>query len=361
MRKRELTTKTPYENGKVISRMRRFMEDSGAFEIMIPVTWKYSLMEGYIHTFEEYELSKSDCFQFSIENIETEEEKLKLAHLLGYLPDTEINGLDYRSYPDNISEEDTLNQKSWTTIYGDKILLFSFTYDTIESKEDNPIPLEERIKTIHSVIASLTLFEDFERQQRLSSYRFEMFLQGIGATSVILRKAIENKAFIEATCILSNQVDSLLRTAIVLKKQLLNGNDKIELEWIYQGVSDKKKSEKDIYKKAKELNIIGSDIYDNLFKLYDDRNRVIHRFIISEITLAEVEHIAYDYYEIREKIKIIVDDIETEQVKQNVGMTVSEAGDPGDKSHHLSFVIGKIGKLNYFDEKDKEEEKRENV
>lgn len=341
--------------------MRRFMDNEGTFEILVPVTWKYSLMEGYIHTFQEYEAWKSDCFQFSIQDIKNQEEKLKFADLFGYLPQTMINGWDFRSYPDSPSEEDSFNTKTWTTILGEKVLLFSFTYDTAADKELNPVPIEEKIKVIHSAIASFDLLEESERQKRLNSYRFEMFLQGIGATSIILKKAVENKAFIEATCILSNQIDSLLRIGIVLKRQLMNRNDTIEREWIYQGLTDKKKSEKDMYQKAKELGIIGQDIFDTLYKLYEHRNRVIHRFIISEITLAEVEQIAYNYHEIREKVKIIVDDIEGEQIKQNVGMTILKPGDhPGDKSHHLSFVMGKIGKLNYFDDKDKEEKSPEN-
>lgn len=57
--------------------------------------------------------------------------------------------------------------------------------------------------------------------------------------------------------------------------------------------------------------MITDDLYNNgLYELYEDRNRVTHRFSISEITLAEVERIAYDYYFLREEIKIIVDNLE---------------------------------------------------
>ncbi len=327
------------------------MDDNGIFEINIPFTWKYSFLDGHIHTFQEYEIWKSDCFQLSIRKVKNIDEKNTFVSLLGYLPSIEINGIDYRSYEDSESKEDSLISKTWTTLIGDEIILFSFTYNKEEGLELNKKSLYEKLKIVNLIISSFNLIEEEERPKKLNSYRFEMFLQGIGATSAMLKKAIENKAFIESTCLLANQIDSLLRIAIVLKEQLINNNDKISKEWIYQGLSDKKKSEKDIYQKAKELNIINDEVYKELFELYDDRNRVIHRFIISEITLAEVENISYNYYEVREKIKVIVDELESEQIRLNVGMTITDGEDPGNKSHHLHFSMGKIGKLNYYDEK----------
>lgn len=323
------------------------MDDQGIFELHIPISWKYFLMDGYIHTFQEYEGQKADCFQLSLRGIKDAEEKRAFADYFGHLPPTDINGIDYRSYEDNESDEDSLVVKTWTTIWGETEVLFSLTYD----KESEAL-LDEKLKGIYEVIGSLHIWEDGERIRRLSSYRFEMFLQGIGASVVILGKAIENMAFIEATCLLANQLDSLLRISIVLKEQILMEDDSIGTEWIYQGPRDKKKSEKDIYKKAKEIGVIGDGIYEDLFRLYEDRNRVIHRFIISEITLAEVETIAYNYYTVREKVKMIVDDIESEQIRLGIGMTVLDDRDPGNKCYFLNFALGKIGKLNYFGSKE---------
>ena len=96
------------------------------------------------------------------------------------------------------------------------------------------------------------------------------------------------------------------------------------------------------------LDVITDTVHKLLFNLYEDRNRVIHRFIISEITLAEVEQIAYQYYFLREDIKVTIDDIETEQLRLNVGMTITDEEDMGNKSHHLKDVLAKIGTLSYF-------------
>jgi hypothetical protein len=328
--------------------MKRFVDDNAVFELKIPISWKYSLLDNRVHTFQDYDPWNSYCFQFSITKIESEERKKELVQMFTLLPPLDISDVDYRAYPD--SEEDSLTIKSWTTIFGNEVIHFTLIVDKDADPELNPVPIEEKVKTVHNILTSFDLIPDEFKERKLNSYRFEMFLQGIGATNLMLNKAIENKAFIEATCLLGTQIDSLLRIAIVLQHQLINKNMVIEKEWIYQGTTDKKKSEKDIYKKAKDLGIIDEAMFDDLYKLYEDRNRVVHRFIISEITLADVESISYEYYQVRENIKQIVDDIESEQIKQNIGMTTVDESDPGNKSPYMHFFMGKIGKLRYFDE-----------
>lgn len=327
--------------------MKRFVDDSAIFEIKIPISWKYSLLESRVHTFQEQDPWNSDCFQFSITKVKDDNHKKELVQMFSLLRPLEISDVDYREYPD--SEEDSFIIKSWTTIFGNEVIHFTLICDKDADPDLNPVPIDEKVRTIHKVLASFDIIPEKLKERKLNSYRFEMFLQGVGATNLMLKRAIENKAFIEATCLLASQIDSLLRIAIILKNQLTDKNMEIDKEWIYQGATDKKKSEKDIYKKAKELGIIDDDIFDELFKLYEDRNRVIHRFIISEITLTDVESISYNYYQVREKIKQVVDDIESEQIKQNIGMTTIDETDPGNKSPYMHFVMGKIGKLEYFD------------
>ncbi|MCY1536642.1 hypothetical protein D9M68_721050 [compost metagenome] len=230
------------------------------------------------------------------------------------------------------------------------MVIFSLTFPNNPDPDLDNRTREDKLATVYSILKSFKLIEDGNSADSINSYRFDMFLQGVGATALIFSKAIKNKAFIEATCLLASQIDALLRIGIVLKTQIVNSDTKIESEWIYQGLSDKKKSEKDIYKKALDLGVIDQQIYDELFVLYDDRNRVIHRFIISEITLAEVEEISYRYYQMQKAIAKVIYDLESDQIKLNVGMT--KIGD-GKASHvnHLDYIKGKIGKQDYFDDK----------
>ena len=212
--------------------MKKVIDHKGTFQISIPPTWKYWVMEEGVHSFEENDnVGDSDCFQFSISPL-TEDEKKKLVDLLGYLPPTQMGDFDCRNYNDTI--EDGYVSKSWSTIYGTDHIYFTYTYSTNPEDGFDEGLLSEKLKVVYSSIASIYLIEDSERERILTSYRFEMFLQGIGLTDLLLRKAIENKAFFEATCLFGNQIDSLLRIGIILKKQILNSNDLIEREWIYQ-------------------------------------------------------------------------------------------------------------------------------
>jgi hypothetical protein len=328
--------------------MKKFTDKNGTFEIKVPITWRYSLKDRKIHTFQDYEVWKHDAFQISIHEFDNAEEKEKLITLSTKLKAIEIAGENVYCFKENIEEDFTV--KAWIKFYDNKSVTFSLTHPTTPDVDLDNQPIDEKVKTTHAIIATFSLIEPSQSQDYINSYLFDMFLQGVGATALILSKAIENKAFFEATCILGNQIDALLRIAIVLKSQIINGDSKIESEWIYQGLTDKKKSEKDIYKKALELHIIDQDKLDLLYNLYDDRNRVIHRFIISDITLAEVEEIAFAYYQMQTSIGKLVYNIEAEQISLGVGMTLASENEQSEQSN-LDYIKGKIGKLSYFDKK----------
>lgn len=133
---------------------------------------------------------------------------------MGYLSQKDINGIDYRLYPGEHHKDGLYITKAWVTIIGDDIVLFSLTYYN-EPGQNESVPLNEgELEMVYDAIASFRLIEEDTKERTLNSYRFEMFLQGIGATSLLLNRAIENKAFIEATCILAKP--SFLRRLLSL-------------------------------------------------------------------------------------------------------------------------------------------------
>jgi len=327
-----------------------FIDDEGTFEIQVPTTWKYSLKGAGVTEFREYEILKRDVFQISInkpnENIKKRFDSME---------SPEINGIKCLVLPEGGTED--FKVKYWMTFIDNKAIMFMLTHSINPDEDIEPKPLEEKLDEARQVMASFKLIKPEDSESKLNSYRFDMFLQGLAATSYMLNKAVENHAFIEATCLFASQIDGLLRIGIILQKQIVNNDRVIEKEWIYQGLSDGKKTEKNIYKKAKELGILDDTTFDKLYKLYDDRNRVIHRFIISEITLAEVENITHEYYQMREKITSIVHDIETKQIELGVGMTMEVSNETVEKNNinfvsPTDFIRGKIGKQDYFEEKD---------
>lgn len=327
--------------------MRDFIDDNATFQIKIPTTWKYELFEGKVHRFLEYELWRPDNFQLSVKNLDSPEKLKNASTFLSTLNQKKINDKSffYMVFP----PKDNFGCVSWTTIEDKKLITFTFVFP-IETDEDlENRTVDEKFTIIHEVISSFQLIKKEESLRELKWYRFDNFLQGIGATVQMLNNAIKNYAFIEATCLFASLIDAQLRIGIVLKKQILESNTEIELEWIYQGKSDKKKMEKDVYKRALELGVIDNDIFDELYKLYEDRNRVVHRFIISEITLAVVEDIAYKYSQLDKKIGKIIYDLESEQIKLNVGITKLGTKNGETETNGIDYLRGKIGKPNYFE------------
>ena len=329
--------------------MKTFIDNNGIFEIKVPSSWKYSLKDGKVHTFQEYDIWQADAFQISIRPISDANHKAQFEARSARLPTTKVGEQTLFSLPDffhpNVGkgEHTTTN---WISVIDNNIVIFTLTHST-NGVEDKP--LGKKMQVALDAIATFELIPAVDAQKRLNHYRFTMFLQGVGATALMLSRAVSNKAFIEATCVIGNQIDALLRIGIVLKKQLINNSSDIELEWIYQGLSDKKKSEKTIYDEAEKLGVITASIKIKLYELYEDRNRVVHRFIISEITVAEIEDIAFNYHKLCEQINKVIYDLEEEQIKLKVGMTV-KGGSNQDEAEALEFIMGKVGKDNYFDD-----------
>ena len=324
--------------------MKEFVESNGLFELEMPISWRYRLLRGEIHTFENVDDFKAPMFQISLVENNQKGIKTRLAELVKNAPVEQFGENLLYCLPDN--KIDNIITKIWSSIISGYIVNFSLTYSSVDI--DN-VKFAEYLSETQEVIKSFRVIEPEHRQDKLILYILTSFIKGIAASMVILNNAVEHNAFIEATCILANQVDALLRIGIVLKSQLINRNNKIAKRWICQGVNDKKISEKDVYIEAKSLGIIDDELYNKLIALYEDRNRVIHRFIISEITFNEVEHITFHYYQISNEINSRIYKIEQEQIEAGVGMTAVDKN--GNFKELLDrWVNDKLGKLSYFED-----------
>lgn len=321
--------------------MKRFIDEKGQFEIEVPSYWKYSLKDEKVHTFQDYfEPSKSnnfDTFQISINTLVQNE----IGERIMKKPEDVLHDIS-----DGPMGEGS-RMRMWAKRVGEKFVLFTLIYQ----ENLKATVLKEKIDLVEKVLASFRLIDAGKSEAEINSYLFEMFLKGTAATVYMLNSAIGSKSFIEATCLFANQIDALLRTGIILQTQLLKNNSEIERKWIYQGMDDKIISEKAVYSEAKDLGVIDSGAYDQLIKMYDDRNKVIHRFIISEITLADVEEISYQYYLMQQKINGIIHDIEARQIELGVGMTRSGDSSTDARNEYEKFIEGKFGKIEYFDKK----------
>jgi len=49
--------------------MKEFVESNGLFDLEIPLSWKYRLLKGKVHTFENVDDFKAPVFQISLSKI----------------------------------------------------------------------------------------------------------------------------------------------------------------------------------------------------------------------------------------------------------------------------------------------------
>lgn len=166
--------------------------------------------------------------------------------------------------------------------------------------------------------------------------RFESFMQGFAAAVLLKRRAAENGCFIECVCLSTSIVDGLLRIGLILNSQLQTRSDKIIEELLYQPDPGKIVTEREIYKRALHENIITQTVYEELNDLHDQRNRIVHRYIISDITTDQVLQIAERFDVVVDTVNQSVRKLEDEQLRRGVGMTRG----PKDLSESLRGRVG---------------------
>ncbi len=147
------------------------------------------------------------------------------------------------------------------------------------------------------------------------------FMEGFSAAVQLSQRAGENGFFIECTCLSASIIDGLLRIGLILNYQLENKTADSLDYLLYQSDEDKIISERQVYKMALHESIISQDLFNQLENLYKQRNRVIHRYIISDISTREVLGIGMQYEQIREAVSDAVRGLENKQLEMGVGMT----------------------------------------
>ena len=154
--------------------------------------------------------------------------------------------------------------------------------------------------------------------------RLEDFIAGFTAAVELRARAGKLGAFIESVCLGATVIDGALRIGLILKRQTVAGTSEIVPELLYQADDDKPVSERAVYRLARERDVIDQALFEKLELLYQQRNRVVHRYIISELTTQDVLNIALDYEDAMGDVSAAVGELENEQLREGVGMTRSE-------------------------------------
>ena len=324
--------------------MRNFLSNDGLFEIDFPTDWEYDLSDGdHIHQFQS---SNNGIGSFHLSLIKKpifEEHFSKFEFCKKLIENVPVN--------EALIKDKDYNTLLWLIKIENNNFLASYTYSNSYEESEK---LTEDLNIIYSIISSLKIIPQNDRPNKISWYKFGKFLYGLGASNQLLSHAIDKGCFIEFICLISNQIDAMLRVSNILWKQIKNQNVEIDLHFIYQSEHDKPINERTIYKISKDNDIINQDTFDKLNNLYNERNKVIHRYIISEIKTQDILDIGLKYWKLREIIYDVVDKLEKKQIESKLGMTIKQLNYERKEATHLYNILNseieeKHGNMNFFD------------
>lgn len=308
--------------------MRHFFSEEDLFEILTPFDWVYRPNQKCTYDFG---LDTGEAFQISITYLDTKKHKNKADKLLESSRKKNLPKLYNFHQLNDIVFENNYTCRMWVKKQASKFIKISITGKRID----------DYLEQVKISLKSFRLVKTKNVEYVKKWYRFGKFLEGIAAMFFVLDQSLNNKCHIESICAQTNLTDAYLRCALILKNQINKTNKDIDIKWIYQGLDDKAIPEKRIYDEAFRENIINDNQLELLYKLYDERNRVIHRFIISEISYIDIEDISYRCRLIFEEIWEIVKDLENQQIKLSIGMTKDRSENESDFDHK-AFIKEKL-------------------
>lgn len=126
---------------------------------------------------------------------------------------------------------------------------------------------------------------------------FENFVYSYATARKLLERAHDNGNLIEGLVLYALLIDATLRNLVAMEDGRLNKDkitsglrfDDIPLDKHYFEHDDGKwLSESQIYKAANKFRIVSDEELKRLNELYFFRNRVVHRFIISDIAYSDI-------------------------------------------------------------------------
>ena len=293
--------------------MKYFTEPKGRFVIKVPTEWQYKNIEvGHEEnspfSFQLYENSVGS-FQISCYSVE---EKPIPSHVKMQQADT--SNLEFLK---SRMDDGGFNIHLWHAAVEGHLLMAKYIYDT--DKAYDPKVLEELNKA-EAALTTLVLISESKRQLAIDLNKYENFMASLAASYDLKWRALENKSFIEFLVVVANQIDAFLRMAIVLKKQIDNKSNDVDVSLLFQGENDPAVMERKIYSQAKILEIISEENYIELERLYKERNKVIHRYIISDFKTLYLYKIALEYEIICEEVRMKLKNVEDIQFKDGIGI-----------------------------------------
>jgi hypothetical protein len=161
------------------------------------------------------------------------------------------------------------------------------------------------------------------------------FMNAFTAASQLLSRAGQNGFFVEYVCLATSVVDATLRMGLILQHQINTRSKDFPDKYLFQPDDDKIISERQIYADALREGVIDEPLFEQLEELYKKRNRVVHRYVISDISTNDVLEIGIEYEKLIPEVSKHVEQIECRQIELGVGMTIAGAPSPKEEMEAL--------------------------
>jgi hypothetical protein len=316
--------------------MKYFTEPNGIFVIKIPIEWQYKNIIagiGEVPPFS-FELYENICGAFQI-SCYSESEKAINTNIKVQKSNTQN-----LEFVERRMDGGGFNMHLWYAIVDGHSFMAKYIYST---SKQNSKKVKGELEKAKKALSTLELVSIDNRELALEFDKYEKFMASLCASFDLKNKALKSKSPIELLVIIANQIDAYLRIAIVLKKQLTEKTDRIDTKLLYQGESDVPIMERKIYKQSLELKIITQTVFQKLEFLYGQRNKVIHRYIISEFKTRNLFEIVYEYEVVCEKVRLSLKKIEDLQFAKKIGLHGGDRNPDDDpKEEHVNMLYSQI-------------------
>lgn len=298
--------------------MRQFINKEGRFIITLPLDW--------YHKNKLYEAKDTDpdSFEFLNEPIGTFQLSLTTKDK-GLIPKiiekhnikSQELGRKKLVFAEEFFPGDRFDMYMWFVLVDEQFFMAKYIYDAKNREEKNIIGEIDKAK---KALETLIFVEEELREPVLAHFQFDKFMFSLASSQDLTSKAYKDNNPIELVVLLANQIDAGLRLALILYEQIETKSLFIDIKLIQQKEGDKVVMEKAIYKLALEKGLIDEHFNLELHDLYNQRNKVIHRYIISDITTKEVKKISIEYSLMEKRIGEIIKGLEKKQFEEKVGM-----------------------------------------
>jgi hypothetical protein len=310
--------------------MKLFTDPDGKFQILVPIEWEYknpilNRQNNEPHAFGMYD-DMVGAFQLSCKFVTTHLEKVIKENNLPV--QTTKAAMKFKEV---FVEVGKTQSYMWMAAVEDHFVFA--TYILEGNKRKLKKSNDELVKARESLYSFKFIKPEF-KDKVLSIRRYHLFMASIAATIDLRNKAMDNGSFIELVVLTANRIDALLRLSLILANQLEQKNDDIDVTILFQDEQDKVVMERKIYETALNRQIIDQSAFDELELLYKERNKVIHRYIITDIKTQHVLKIAYQYYLLEQKIEILVNAMEQKQFELKIGINATDQP-PGNMPDEL--------------------------